>query len=64
MQVVSVLRKDLLLQWRTRGQFLAVFVFGATAMLLFSFAAGPDSAALRVNSHPTIPLPPAGESLG
>lgn len=50
MQVVSVLRKDLLLQWRTRGQFLAVFVFGATAMLLFSFAAGPNSAALRVNA--------------
>ena len=44
---LAALRKDLLLQWRTRAQFVAVFVFGASALLLFSFATGPDSAALR-----------------
>jgi heme exporter protein B len=43
----AALRKDLLLQWRTRGQFVAVFAFGASALLLFSFATGPDSSALR-----------------
>lgn len=43
----AALRKDLLLQWRTRAQIVAIFVFGATALLLFSFAIGPDSSALR-----------------
>ena len=43
----AALRKDLLLQWRTRGQLVAVFVFGASALLLFSFAIGPNAAALR-----------------
>lgn len=41
------LRKDLLLQWRGRARFVATFAFGATALLLFSFAIGPDSVALR-----------------
>jgi heme exporter protein B len=45
--LVAALRKELLLQWRTRGQLLAVFVFGATALLLFSFAIGPSAVALR-----------------
>ena len=44
------LRKDLLLQWRGRGQIVAIFAFGAAALLLFSFAIGPDSAALREHS--------------
>ncbi len=44
--MIAALRKELLLQWRTRAQAVAVFVFGATALLLFSFAIGP-SAALR-----------------
>jgi len=44
--MITALRKELLLQWRTRAQAIAVFVFGATALLLFSFAIGP-SAALR-----------------
>ena len=44
------LRKDLLLQWRGRTQLLAIFAFGAAALLLFSFAIGPDSAALRQHS--------------
>jgi heme exporter protein B len=50
MQVVAALRKELLLQWKTRAQFLAVFVFGATALLLFSFAIGPNAEALRMFS--------------
>jgi heme exporter protein B len=41
------LRKDLLLQWRTRAQVVAIFLFGATSLLLFSFAIGPDASALR-----------------
>lgn len=45
--LIAALRKELLLQWRTRGQLMAVFVFGAASLLLFSFAIGPNSAALR-----------------
>jgi heme exporter protein B len=48
--LTAALRKELLLQWRTRGQMMAVFVFGTTALLLFSFAIGPDAAALRTFS--------------
>lgn len=49
-QLIAALRKEILLQWRTRAQILAIFVFGATALLLFSFAIGPNSAALRLHS--------------
>jgi len=45
--LVAALRKELLLQWRTRAQMMAVFVFGAAALLLFSFAVGPIAEALR-----------------
>lgn len=45
--MIAALRKELLLQWRTRAQMLAVFVFGATALLLFSFAVGPNAEDLR-----------------
>ena len=45
--LLAALRKDLLLQWRGRAQVIAIFGFGAAALLLFSFAIGPDSAALR-----------------
>ena len=48
--LIAALRKELLLQWRTRGQLMAVFVFGAAALLLFSFAIGPDASALRTFS--------------
>ncbi len=48
--LIAALRKELLLQWRTRGQFMAVFVFGAASLLLFSFAIGPDASALRTFS--------------
>jgi len=45
--LVAALRKELLLQWRTRAQMMAVFVFGAAALLLFSFAVGPVAELLR-----------------
>lgn len=48
--LIAALRKELLLQWRTRGQLMAVFVFGATSLLLFSFAIGPNALALRTFS--------------
>jgi heme exporter protein B len=48
--LLAALRKELLLQWRTRGQLMAVSVFGATALLLFSFAIGPNADALRTFS--------------
>jgi heme exporter protein B len=48
--MLTALHKELLLQWRSRAQFLAVLVFGATALLLFSFAIGPDAQALRTFS--------------
>jgi heme exporter protein B len=48
--VIAALKKELLLQWRTRAQFLSVFVFGAASLLLFSFAIGPNAAALRTFS--------------
>lgn len=43
----AALRKELLLQWRTRAQFMSVFVFGAMALLLFSFGIGPNAEVLR-----------------
>jgi len=49
-QLVASLRKELLLQWRTKAQFAAIFVFGAAALLLFSFAIGPNAEALRRHS--------------
>ena len=45
--MIAALRKELLLQWRTRAQMVAVFVFGATSLLLFSFAVGPNAEDLR-----------------
>lgn len=45
--LIAALRKELLLQWRTRAQLMAVFVFGASALLLFSFAVGPNAEILR-----------------
>jgi heme exporter protein B len=45
--MIAALRKELLLQWRTRTQFVAVFVFGAASLLLFSFGIGPNAEVLR-----------------
>jgi len=49
-ELTAALQKELLLLWRTRARFLAAFVFGATSLLLFSFAIGPDSQSLRLYS--------------
>lgn len=49
-QLLAAARKDLLLTWRSRAQVAAVFLFGATALLLFSFAVGPNATALRQNA--------------
>ncbi len=46
--VAAVFRKDLLLEWRNRGRFTSVLLFGIVTLLLFSFAAGADSAILRL----------------
>ena len=48
--MIAALRKELLLQWRTRGQIMAVFVFGAATLLLFSFGIGPNAEMLRTFS--------------
>jgi heme exporter protein B len=45
--LTAALRKEVLIGWRARGQMMAVFVFGAAALLLFSFAVGPIAEALR-----------------
>ncbi|MFZ5482176.1 MAG: heme exporter protein CcmB [Myxococcota bacterium] len=45
-----VLRKDLLQEWRSRSRFGAVLCFGVITLLLFSFASGPDTSAMRANA--------------
>ncbi len=45
-QVLLLVGKDLLLEWRSRARILSVLLFGVTTLLLFSFAVGPDSGAL------------------
>lgn len=49
-QVAALVRKDLLLEWRGRARVLAVLLFGTVTLLLFSFAVGPDSTALRAGA--------------
>lgn len=49
-QCLALARKELLLQWRTRARFGTVLVFGVTALLIFSFAVGPDSTALKAHA--------------
>jgi heme exporter protein B len=42
-----LLRKDLLLEWRSRARINALVFFSLATLLLFSFALGPDTALLR-----------------
>ena len=49
-QLLTAFQKDVLLQWRTRTQLLAIFTFGASTELLFSFAIGPNAEALRLHA--------------
>lgn len=46
-QALVILKKDALLEWRGRSRFVSVLLFGIVTLLLFSFAVGPDSSALR-----------------
>lgn len=49
-QILTVLRKDLLLEWRSRTRVVSVLLFGAVTLLLLSFAVGPDAATLRASA--------------
>lgn len=49
-QALTILRKDLLLEWRGRSRLISVLLFGVVTLLLFSFAVGPDSVALRAGA--------------
>ena len=46
-QIMTLVGKDLLLEWRGRSRFISVLLFGAVTLLLLSFAVGPDSEALQ-----------------
>jgi len=49
-QIVQVLRKDLLIEWRARSRAFALACFMLTILLLFSFAVGADTATLRAHA--------------
>lgn len=44
--LLGVLKKDLLIEWRARTRGLSLACFAFIVLLLFSFAIGPDTAAL------------------
>lgn len=46
-QTLTVVAKDLLLEWRGRSRVVSVVLFGVVTLLLLSFAVGPDSVTLR-----------------
>jgi heme exporter protein B len=45
-----LLRKDLLIEWRTRARVNALIFFALSTLLLFSFALGPDTKLLERNA--------------
>lgn len=45
-----VLRKDLLIEWRTKARLNALLFFAVATLLMFSFALGPDTKLLRLSS--------------
>jgi heme exporter protein B len=45
-----VLRKDWLIEWRTRARLTALIFFALSTLLLFSFAMGPDITMLRAHA--------------
>ncbi|MFH1468258.1 MAG: heme exporter protein CcmB [Pseudomonadota bacterium] len=44
---LALLHKDLLVGWRGRVRLVGLFTYSLSLLLLFSFAVGPDTAALR-----------------
>jgi heme exporter protein B len=46
-QLVAIFRKDLLIEWRGKSRLIGLCCYALTFLLLFSFAVGPDSVALR-----------------
>ncbi|MBI5511116.1 MAG: heme exporter protein CcmB [Deltaproteobacteria bacterium] len=46
----SVIRKDLLLEWRGRARINATLFFAIMTLLLFSFAVGPETKSLAQNA--------------
>jgi heme exporter protein B len=49
-QILVVLRKDLLIEWRVRARMVALGCFALTILLLFSFAIGPNTTMLRAHA--------------
>jgi heme exporter protein B len=49
-QTSVLIRKDLLLEWRGRSRLVSVLLFGVVTLVLFSFAVGPDTVALRASA--------------
>ncbi len=47
---VVLLRKDLLLEWRTKARLNALVFFSFATLLMFSFALGPDTTLLAKNA--------------
>jgi heme exporter protein B len=47
---VLVMRKDLLVEWRTRARLNALVFFSVSTLLLFSFALGANTTALRLHA--------------
>jgi heme exporter protein B len=45
-----IIKKDLLIEWRTRARLNALIFFAMATLLMFSFALGPDTVALRRNA--------------
>ncbi|RKH65556.1 heme exporter protein CcmB [Corallococcus aberystwythensis] len=45
-----LMRKDLLIEWRTRARLNALIFFAMATLLLFSFALGPDTKLLERNA--------------
>jgi heme exporter protein B len=47
---ILVMRKDLLVEWRTRARLNALVFFAISTLLLFSFALGANTVALRAHA--------------
>ena len=49
-QTLTLLAKDLKLEWRAKARLVAVAVFGLLSLVVFSIAVGPDSKALTAGA--------------